>query len=137
MTTFLVGTDFSSLSQKALTRAADLASCSQARIYLLHVLEPVDDPGSTDPDTEKFYSELKVSSNQKLEAQAEPLRAKGINVSTEIRIGARGPTILTVADELDAGLVVLGSLPISEGTPRIGTSHRVAMTSTRAVLLIP
>ena len=58
-------------------------------------------------------------------------------ISSEIRIGPRHLTILQVANEVEAELVVLGSHPMSDESQHIGTSHRVAVTSSRPVVLVP
>jgi nucleotide-binding universal stress UspA family protein len=135
MKTILVGTDFNEGSIKALEKARELAKQFDSKIYLLHVLEPVDDPDSDDPETEEFYSKLKMSSLQKLDAAKANLSP--LETDCSVRVGRRHPTLLQVANDVDADLIVLGSNPISEESQRIGTSHRVAVTSARPVLLVP
>ena len=135
MNLILVGTDFSEDSVKAQDKAAEIAVATGADLYLLHVLEPVDDPDSDDPSTQEFYEKLKNSSQEKLVNAADKFPDLKVEYSTEV--GHRHPTILARAEAIQADLIVLGSKPITPEQERIGTSHRVAVTSTRPVLLVP
>ncbi len=135
MKTILVGTDFNEGSKKAMMAARELAQSFDATVHLLHVLEPVDDPDSDDPETQDFYAKLKAKSQANLDSAVRELSP--IEAQTSIRVGHRHPTLLKVAEEIDADLIVLGSNPISAEAQRIGTSHRVAVTSSRPVLLVP
>lgn len=137
MKTILVGINFSPSSEKALRKACHIARLMEAQIRLLHVLEPVDDPGSQDPETRRFYDTLKTRSQEKMTAAIRPLLGEGVSFSSEIRIGPRHRTILEVAHEVEAELVVLGSHPLSDEAQWIGTSHRVAVTCDRPVVLVP
>lgn len=135
MATILVGTDFSQSSREALTQARRMAEGLGAEIHLLHVVEPVDEAGSTDPETAEFYETLRQKSEPKMAQEVALLRP--CRVETSVRVGPRHQTILQVADELEADLIVLGSHPISPESKRIGTSHRVGVTARRPVLLVP
>ncbi|MCA9778125.1 MAG: universal stress protein [Candidatus Eremiobacteraeota bacterium] len=133
MKTILVGTDFSAGSDGALNTASNLLA-SGGSVHLLHVLEPVDDPDSEDPETQTFYRELEQKSQQKL---ADQLSRSGLEARSSVRIGARHLTLMEVAEELDADLIVLGSRPMGPDSKLLSVSHKVALTSTRPVLLVP
>lgn len=135
MKLILVGTDFSEGSAKAQQRATELAKATGATLHLLHVLEPVDEPDSEDPETQDFYTKLETTSREKLRKAAADISGIDLGYSTEI--GHRHPTILEVAEKLDADMIVLGSNPMEPDSKRIGTSHRVAVTANRPVLLVP
>jgi nucleotide-binding universal stress UspA family protein len=135
MKTILVGTDFDSGSEKALQKACQFARSFNSRIHLLHVLEPVDEPDSEDPETEEFYAKLEHASLEKLTHAISQIDS--LELTSEVRVGRRHPTILAVAEEMKADLIVLGSHPIAPDDQRIGTSHRVAVTANRPVLLVP
>lgn len=137
MKTILVGMNFSPSSDKALSTAYDMARLMGSQVHLLHVLEPVDEPDSNDPETQRFYLELEQSSREKLDAAIQPHMGGPVEITSTIRIGPRHLTILEVANEVEADLVVLGSHPMSDHSQRIGTSHRVAVTSNRTVVLVP
>lgn len=135
MNLILFGTDFSEESVKAQSQAAVLAQATGSKLHLLHVLEPVDDPDSDDPETQEFYRKLEANSRQKLERAAHSIT--GLVVEYSVEIGHRHPTILEVAAKLGADMVVLGSRPMEPDSQRLGTSHRVALTSQIPVLLVP
>jgi nucleotide-binding universal stress UspA family protein len=44
---------------------------------------------------------------------------------------------MQVAEELEADLIVLGSRPMSADSKLLSVSHKVALTSSRPVLLVP
>ncbi len=133
MQKILVGTDFSSGSDAALATAAGLLD-SGGTLHLLHVLEPVDDPDSDDPETQSFYKQLEEKSHQKL---ADQLAGSEFKAETSVRIGARHLTLLQVADAIGAELIVLGSRPMSADSKLLSVSHKVALTSSLPVLLVP
>lgn len=135
--TILVGTDFSSHSEKALAMAYHIAKQEKAQLHLLHVLEPVDDPNSSDPETRDFYSQLEAQSQANLQQAIAPYQDDSVQIFTETRVGPRDATLLEAASELEVQLIVLGSRPIDPSAWRMGTSHRVAVTSSIPVLLVP
>lgn len=117
MSTILVGMNFSPSSEKALSKACDIARLMSANLHLLHVLEPVDDPDSRDPETQQFYQTLEQRSQEKMASAILPYLGGTVEISSSIRIGARHLTILQVANEMEAELVVLGSHPMSDEAP--------------------
>lgn len=137
MQVLLVGTDFDNGSDRAFARACEIAQGLGERVHLLHVVEPVDEPGSSDPDTEEFYNRLTAISQAKLQSEM-AANKRPIKVTCSVEIGHRVEVLRKVADELDADLVVLGSQPLAiDGEPRLSTAHRFALTSKRPVLLVP
>jgi nucleotide-binding universal stress UspA family protein len=137
MNTILVGTDFGQASDRAFEKACEIAQRMGERVHLLHVLEPVDEPNSEDPETQEFYARLTERSEAKLAAEKAG-NERPVHVTCSVEIGSRAPTIARVADEIGADLIVLGSQPLREDAPpRLGVSHRIALTSNRPVLLVP
>lgn len=133
----LVGTDFSPSSDRAFAKACAIARHTGERIHLLHVVEPVDEPGSQDRETQEFYTKLTQISEAKFQEQ-EADQGAIISLTHSVEIGPRTETIVRISQEMNVGLVVLGSQPLTEGNPpRLGVSHRIALTSTRPVLLVP
>ena len=132
----LVGTDFSPSSDRAFAKACELGQSLGAGVHLLHVLEPVDEPGSEDPETQDFYASLTTRSMDKLAIEIAK-NTRPVQVECSVVVGPRDRRILEVAEELDAEIVVLGSLPISADSRRLAISHRVAVTAVRPVLLVP
>lgn len=136
MKTILVGTDFTPRSEKAFAKACELAQTLGATIHLLHVLEPVDEPGSSDPETQEFYAKLEEGSKTKMASLVE-LAGLTVQLTTSVRIGPRHQLIVEIAEEIQAEMIVLGSHPLTEEAARIGPGHRVAVTARRPVLLVP
>ena len=134
MKTILVGTDFSPGSDRALRVAGQLAS-DDTTIHLIHVLEPVDDPDSDDPETQSFYRKLEEKSTKSLADQL--TRLDSGEAQTSVRIGPRHLTLLEVAEELNADLIVLGSKPMNPDSEVLSVSHRAALVSSRSILLVP
>jgi nucleotide-binding universal stress UspA family protein len=134
MKTILVGTDFTAGSDRALQVAAGLCT-SETTIHLIHILEPVDDPDSNDPETQKFYQTLKEKSDKNLADQLASLGST--KVESEVRIGPRHVTLLEAAEDLNADIIVLGSTPMKPDSKLLSVSHRAALTSTRPILLVP
>ncbi len=133
----LVGTDFSPSSERAFVKACAIARHTGERVHLLHIVEPVDEPGSQDRETQEFYAKLTQISETKLQEQ-EGDQGAIISLTHSVEIGPRTETLIRIGQEMNAGLIVLGSQPLSEGNPpRLGVSHRIALTSTRPVLLVP
>ena len=134
MRTFLVGTDFSELSERALDFACELAQRKNARIHIFHVIEALEGD-SDDPETAQFYEELTRKSQAKLDGYKEKYHDQ--NFTFDVKVGVRFDALLQAADTIKAELIVLGSRPVDEATRRLGTSHRVALASKRPVLLVP
>jgi len=135
MKLILLGTDFTEETSKAHKQAAELSRKTGAQLHILHVLEPVDDPDSDDPETQEFYDKLEAKSQERLAKLIDTL--PGITINSSIVVGNRHPTILEQAGTLGADLIVLGSKPLEADNQRFGTSHRVAVTSPIPVLLVP
>lgn len=137
MRTILVGTDFSENSDRAFDKACEIAQHMGERVHLLHVVEPVDDPDSQDPETQEFYAALTSRSEARLAAE-QAANTRPVQVTCSVEIGPRVPTLLRVAEELQADLLVMGSQPWTEDTPpRLGVSQKVALTCPRPVMLVP
>ena len=108
----LVAVDLSPASAKVVEAARGVADLTGASIYILHVAEP--DPEYVGYDAGPEVVRTQVAEELQLEhrevhALAESMRKKGL-AATALLI--RGPTVSTTlkeADNLDAGLIVVGS----------------------------
>jgi len=128
----LVGVDFTEVSERALQAGHVLAQSLGARLHLIHVVEPIEDPQAADADTVAFHSELERKASEKLQEAAQPLGA-----TYQVALGHRAETLLRLTDEND-GLLVLGRpAPEAEATPFIGTSARALWMTNRPLLLVP
>lgn len=96
----LFATDFSSRCDRPLERALRLARLWQSRLILLHVLEP---PHTDLTDDERASEEARIANKLSLEAQD-----LGVEIETRIATGPVAATIASVAEEVDAELIVTG-----------------------------
>lgn len=136
MSVILLATDFTDVSNRARDFARDVARGLGAKLHLLHVIEPVDEPDSDDPETQAFYDKLEETARKRLEAEAEQLQP--VAVTSSVLVAPRFQAILETAQELNATAVVLGTHPVEEGRmPYLGTSHKVAWKTDRPVILVP
>lgn len=107
----LIATDFSPRGERAVQRAAQLASEHAAELYLLHVLPALPFEvfkrliAETPLETEqRLYNRAKVA----LQNRAEILASKGIRVKPHVAIGRAHLEINRYAQSHHADLVVIG-----------------------------
>jgi nucleotide-binding universal stress UspA family protein len=121
----LVAIDGSEVSQRALTEAITLASATNAKIMLLHVLSPFDEayPSPVFPGFDGIYpgihtEAMKVYMHQwqsyekqgleLLRSQASVASEAGVTVEFSQNVGNPGRTICEVAHTWDADVIVMG-----------------------------
>ncbi len=116
MTTILVPLDTSEIAPKVLVEAESLALKLQAKVILLHVVEPVatyvpvgaamDLIASSPPELDDEQTGVAQS---RLEKLAGPLRSKGLDVACEACFGLPMDEILDQAKARGADYIILGS----------------------------
>lgn len=132
----LLATDFSEVSGRARDFACTVARGLGCGVHLLHVIEPVDEPGSSDPDTEAFYRQLEDQARDSMAREVEAV--KPLEASSSILVAPRYQGILDKAGELGVQAIVLGTHPLKDSAPAyVGTSHKVAWKADRPVILVP
>jgi nucleotide-binding universal stress UspA family protein len=104
--TVLVPLDQSPLAEQALARALTTLGPADLHLHLLHVLEPP--PGVAHVSPEQV-SRLEPPVNCDLETIAQPLRAQGYRVTTEVRAGRPADEIGHAAVEQGAQLIVMAT----------------------------
>lgn len=135
----LVGYNASKESEGAVIEGAVAA---RARGLTLHLLWcQVHDPGESFTQVERDTHQG-VDAMDALEALADTLRAKGVEVRTDLRHGLKSQTadvILDVAEEVGAHMIVLGWRPRSRVTEAVlgGVAREVLRRTTRPVLSVP
>ena len=114
MKTILVPLDGSALAESVLPYARLLARTIDARLHLLRVVTdvrhehvPLDDPtvraeagvppGATERDSAPAWAALRQFAENDLAEHAAQLRAAGLQVTSEVRVGAPAETIVEVA----------------------------------------
>jgi nucleotide-binding universal stress UspA family protein len=110
----VVGTDGSETASEAVRQATDLARCLGAKVYLVSAYEPVpksrlrDERRQVPPDLEWMVNP-RSDVDRTLEACAEQIRAAGVDVETFAREGDPADSILDVAEEKGADIIVVGN----------------------------
>ncbi|APS00219.1 universal stress protein [Pajaroellobacter abortibovis] len=109
--TILVATDFSEISDRALTYAAELAEKFNARIVLLHAYEiPVFSfPDGAVVATVDIISKLTNSANNALQKSAQQIAQKGIAIEALLREGPPAEEVNRAVAEVEADLIVIGT----------------------------
>jgi nucleotide-binding universal stress UspA family protein len=112
-TKILLATDGSEEAGRAARMATVLSEKVGSELHLVYgsLAESPYYPGPEMPDVRKDYLEhLHERARAWLEQQAERLEAEGVNVgAAHLRLGAPDREIVSLAEELEAGLIVVGS----------------------------
>lgn len=126
MKTILVPLDGSALAERVLPYARLLAHTIDARLHLLRVvtdahrdLVPLDDPtlqaeaglppGATQHDSAPAWEALHQFAENNLAEHAARLRAAGLHVTYEVRVGAPAEIIVGVASECHARMIAMAT----------------------------
>ena len=134
----LFPTDFSTYSEKAREFVIYLGEKLNAKIFILHAIEPLD-YYEVDEEIKRFYKEIEVEMEKKIEEEKETFKKKGLQAETNVVIGSRWRVINTFAKEKNIDLIIMGShgLKTESGQVTVGTtSHKVVFTSPCPVLIV-
>lgn len=133
----VVAVDGSPGGARAVAWAAELAAAVDAEVVAVHALGLLDE---LDPGRKVPAAAHREEIRRRFEGEwCAALDVQGVRCRRLLRDGAAVPVLLTVADEVDADLVVLGSRGLG-GYPDVllgSTSTQVAQQSTRPVVIIP
>jgi nucleotide-binding universal stress UspA family protein len=119
-TTVLLATDGSKDAELAATTAVDLANSTSSELHIVFVKEDPyisGDPSYwsgvpseypfTDPEMER---EIEQQGRKQLDAEVEKGRSAGGKVAeAHLRVGAAATEIVALAEDIEAGLIVMGS----------------------------
>lgn len=117
MKTLLVPLDFSDTTDRVLAEASDLARALEARLLLVHIVEPVAtyvpvgasmDVIAAAPPQPAEMQDLSAD-EARLRALAQPLAATGLTVECLAIVGLAVDDILDQAAKCEASYIVLGS----------------------------
>jgi len=145
--TYLVPTDFSDGSRRAIDRALALASESGAEVVLLSVFDlPVyATPLGGAPDSaamaapEAFVRSVREGLQRDLDTLVAELSGGAVTVRGRVAEGMAAATIVRIAEELDADMIILGTHGRT-GFQRFmlgSVAERVVRTAGRPVMTIP
>jgi nucleotide-binding universal stress UspA family protein len=108
----LVAIDGSQITGKVLSAAADIANHYSSDLHLIYVIEQGWPEG--DVTRELVISELEEEAGELVSGFEQDLTILGTSATVHLRRGHPGETILTLANELKADLVILGSVGKSQ-----------------------
>jgi nucleotide-binding universal stress UspA family protein len=135
----VVGTDGSAPSEAAVREAVDIAACDGARLHIVAAY----------PDPERYGERITSGADRvmvnvrdvaegMLERAAREAEAKGLEVETHARDGHAAETILQVAAEQQADLIVVGDRG-QTGIPRFplgGVAQKVSHHADCSVMIV-
>ncbi len=109
----LYATDFSECSTKALEYAVDLAHIMNAKLHLLHVVEPLDMYATRFGTEQSLYfdlmKELRTTANSDLQKVAAQISDRGIGVIPVVREGKPAEQIVNYASEHSIALICIAT----------------------------
>lgn len=110
----LVPVDFSEPSQQALDFAIELAQPLNARLSLLHVIEPFVFAGGhagmgTGAANAEVIKQMEADATRKLEDYVERGRKAGLECTDEVLYGTPFEQITEVVDHKQVGLIIMGT----------------------------
>lgn len=138
LTPILVPTDFSETAQAAADWALEIARTQGATVHLLHVLTlPAPRPhyAPAPPDLQQALQKAAV---EQLDAEAERLAGRGIEVVTDLEIGIPSQVIVHFSEKLAPALMVIGTRGLTGLSHLLlgSTAERVVQHSRCPVLTI-
>lgn len=136
-TTILVPTDFSYAADHALRHAVRLGRRLRAGLALLHVAAPV-------PDPERLFTPIRTDQPELLDLSQQRLARLARRMAVRpkqmvVRAGPAAREILKFADEIQAGLIVIGAHGHNalERLLMGGTTGRIVRHAHCPVLVVP
>ena len=113
-TTVLLATDGSKDAELATTTALDLANSTSSELHIVLVEEPVyayvDPSGYPFSPSAELEHELEQQARMRLDAEVQKIRSAGGAVAeAHLRVGAAAAEIVDLAEDIGAGLIVMGS----------------------------
>nr|WP_320160628.1 universal stress protein [uncultured Methanoregula sp.] len=108
--TILVAIDGSETSQRALDGAVDMAKAGNSKLHAAYVVETgLFSSLPADNTVEIMYNVLQNEGKSVLEKAKVTAAAKGVSLTTHVKSGHAGSELITLADKINADLIVVGS----------------------------
>ena len=113
-TKILLATDGSEDAKLAATTAVDVANSTSSELHIVLVEEPVyayvDPSGYAFSTSAELVHELEQQARMRLDAEVQKRRSAGGAVAeAHLRVGAADAEIVDLAEDIGAGLIVMGS----------------------------
>ena len=112
LTKILVPIDFSGPSDQVLAEAGDLATAQSAKVELVHIVPTTVYPALYDtylPQSAYDREGLMKDVSEELDTWAKRLRDRGLEVQTHVGHGLVAESIVRLAKEVEADLVVIAT----------------------------
>lgn len=110
--TLVCAVDFSEPNEAALTTAETLAKRFDAELVLAHVVEPLLAPAAYGPlptNVAQLRVEAEAAARDRLQEMASELKDRGVEASVALATGPIADTLVDIAREREADLVVLAT----------------------------
>jgi nucleotide-binding universal stress UspA family protein len=137
----LVGVDRSETSRAALELAGDLAVALGGSLSVLEVVDyvPPFPLGESTTATSGGLGQVPAQAMALLEAEVRGVRSRGVGVQVIVRSGDPAPTVLEVAGDVDADLVVVGTRGLGGPADLLlgSVARTVADRARRPTLVVP
>ena len=134
----LVPIDLSDRNARTLRTALTMASLSQARVTLLHIVQRIQDIPFA--EMQPFYQRLVATSERQLAEAAKPFAAQRLLVRTQVLVGDPAREIVRIALANKIDLVVMGSHKVNPARRKSRgwgtTSYKVGIFCQCPILLI-
>jgi nucleotide-binding universal stress UspA family protein len=109
-TTVLLATDGSKDAELATTTAVDLANSTTSDLHIVYVEQAVYVPGGAGYWSGVPSGYLEQQPRKQLDAMVEKVRSAGGEVAeAHLRVGDAAPEIVALAEDIEVGLIVMGS----------------------------
>ena len=105
----VVATDFSETADAGFEWAVEMARVHDARLLLVHGLMLPSQATDFLPSPPDYSAEIRAAAIDRLDRAADEARARGIEVTTDMRLGIPSESILDAASEHSADLIVIGT----------------------------
>ena len=137
----LVALDFSACSARAIGYAAVFARTFNARVVLLHVVEPAVYPGNesmTSCTADDANQNLIAASHERLLRMKQQVQMKGLAVELLVRMGRAYSEIPDTAKATDSDLIIMGAQERTDTKQLMvgGTAERVLRQASCPVLIV-
>jgi nucleotide-binding universal stress UspA family protein len=133
----LLPVDLSDRNEQAVRTAFDIATTSNARVTLLHVIPRVS--GIPFAELESLYAQLETKARNRLAATIRKNAPPGLDARAVVAIGDPARDVVRFAERHLVGLIVIGSHPVDPKSGKLGwgtTSYKVALLCACPVLLV-
>jgi nucleotide-binding universal stress UspA family protein len=132
----LVPTDYSSKSIRAARTAIEMASKTDGKVMLLHVIQTIQDAGYE--EFREFYDGLLARARERMDAMASELESE-IPFEYHVVFGPPVGAIIGFAEEQKVDLIVIGSHRVNPGDQAEGfgtISYKVGVLASCPVLIV-